>query len=147
MYVIEEFSTLIWFLTFFIFIFIEIKSKEMLFIYFSISSILAGIISIFIKSIDVEIVVFIITSLILIIFIKTIVDKIIEMEVKFKDKKHLGSNCIIMKKCKNKDFYQVLTSAGIYRAKNISKNKKIRKFNVCRIIYNDGSILIITKAP
>ena len=65
---IENFSVFIWFLIFIIFFFIESKRKDILFIYFSIASFLSGISAIFTKDVEVQMVIFIISSLIFIIF-------------------------------------------------------------------------------
>ncbi len=142
---IENFSVFIWFLIFIIFFFIESKRKDILFIYFSIASFFSGISAIFTKDIEVQIVIFIISSLIFIIFLKIIVDRIVESNFKFKHKKYIEDRfCIIVKEEDEKLFlYKVITKNGIYIAKYISKEGKPKKFKICSIIHDDGEIILI----
>lgn len=144
-YLIERFSFIIWFLVFFLCFLIETKRKDILFIYFSISSLLSGIYSLFVNNIEIQIVIFIISSLIFITFIKLTIDKAIEYNFKFKHEKYMEDRfCIIIREeNKELDLYKVITKSGIYKAKYISNMKKARKFQICNIIYDDGNVIII----
>lgn len=134
----------IWIFIFVTFLILEMKQKEILFIYFGISSILSCIASLFGKNIEIQIVIFLISSLIFVSFIKIIVDKIIEFDVKFTSKKQNNDKfCIILKEFNRElKLYKVVCKSGIYTAKFIG-DKYLRKFKVCRIIHDDGKILLI----
>ena len=67
------------------------------------------------------------------------------MEFKFKNMSCIGNKGIVIKNY-NEKFCYVLTIAGIYKGKNILKKCYLKKYTVCKIIYNDGNILIIEKA-
>ncbi len=127
------------------FLTLEIKQKEILFIYFSISSLLSCIISLFIKNIEIQIVIFIISSFIFVCFIKIVVDKIIEFNIKFTSSKKQNHDkfCIVLKEYnKELKLYKVICKSGIYTAKFIG-NKDLIKFKICKIIHDDGKILLI----
>lgn len=139
----EKFSGFMWVLISVIFFLIEIKRKDIFFIYFSLSSLLSCILSIFVRDIEIQLVVFIISSLIFIIFIKIIVDKIIETN--FKHDNYIKDKiCIILKEeNRNLFLYKVISKSGIYTAKYISKTSNPRKFKICNIIHDDGKLIII----
>lgn len=132
----------VWIVVFIFCILIERKSKDILAVYFSISAILSLITSFFTKYLDIQVIVFIISSIVFIIFFKTIIDKIIEVELKFK-KRTIGSKVIVLKQHKIDGFYYVLTKKGIYKGKVIGEKNNIAKYDICKIIYNDGNILLI----
>lgn len=139
-------SVLVWFIMFLIFFFIEVGSKEIFFIYLSISSLVSGIISMFIDDIEIQIVVFIMISLILTIFIKSIFDKMVDINFKFNhyNKYNEDKFCIVLKEdFKNFDLYKVISKSGIYTAKAINNKCVIKKFRVYSIIHDDGGIIII----
>lgn len=129
----------------FIFFLIEIKRNDICFIYLSFASFLSLIVSVFTENVEIQIVVFIISSLVLIIFLKTIVDKIIEFNVNFRRGKYIEDKiCIIIKKDNNRLFmYKVLTKSGIYTAKYILKGVCPKKFKICSIVHDDGNLILI----
>ena len=140
-----KFPVLIWFLIFLIFFFVETRRREIFFIYFSIASFLSGISSLFTNSFEIQLVVFIISSLLFIIFLKIIIDKTIELNFNFKHTKYIEDKiCIILREeDKSLFLYKVISKSGIYTAKYISKSSYPRKFKICRIIHDDGKIVII----
>lgn len=135
----------VWITIMFIFFVIEIKRNDICFIYLSFAAFLSLIVSIFTENIEIQIVVFIITSLILIIFFKTIVDKIIEFNLNFSHGKYIEDRiCIIIKEEDNKLFiYKVLTKSGIYTAKYILRGSSPKKFKICSIVHDDGNVILI----
>lgn len=142
---VEHFFALIWIFCIVIFFIVEINVKDILFIYFSFASILSFFTSIFTSDIEIQIVVFIISSLVMIIFLKTIVDKIIEKDFKFKKDKFINDRiCIVIKESNKELFlYKVLTKSGIYMAKYISKEGCLKKFEICTVVHDDGEIILI----
>lgn len=144
-HLISIISMFVWISGMFIFFLIEMKRKDIFFIYLSFASFLSLIVAIFTENIEIQIVVFIVSSLILIIFLKTIVDKIIEFNVNFRHGKYIEDRiCIIIKEEDNKVFmYKVLTKSGIYTAKYILKERAPKKFKICSIVHDDGNVILI----
>ncbi len=142
---IIDFLFIIWSLIFIVCLSLEIKQKEILFIYFSISSLLSCIISFFVKNIEIQIVIFLISSLIFVCFVKIIIDKLIEFNVKFTSNKKQNNDkfCIVLREySKELKLYKVICKSGIYTARFIG-DKNLPKFKICRIIHDDGKILLI----
>lgn len=139
-------SVIIWFIIFIIFFSIELSRKEIFFIYLAIASLISGVISIFVKDIEIQIVVFIMTSLVSTIFIKIIFDKMIDVNLKFNHYHKYNEDrfCIVLKEDdKSFDSYKVISKSGIYTAKAIRNNCIIRKFKIYSILHDDGRIIII----
>ncbi len=136
---------IIWFVIFIIFFSIDILRKDIFFIYLALASFASGVLSIFIEDIEIQIVVFIISSLVFTIFIKIIFDKMIEMNVKFTHKKYNEDKfCMILVR-DNKDIslYKVISKSGIYTAKAINRKNTVKKYRIYNILHDDGKMLII----
>ena len=69
LYVNEFLKVIMWLVISLIFFMIELNRKEIFFIYFSISSLLSSVLSLFVNDIGNQIVFFIISSIIFIIFV------------------------------------------------------------------------------
>ena len=72
LYVNEFLKVIMWLVISLIFFMIELNRKEIFFIYFSISSLLSSVLSLFVNDIGNQIVFFIISSIIFIIFVYAI---------------------------------------------------------------------------
>ena len=98
LYVNEFLKVIMWLVISLIFFMIELNRKEIFFIYFSISSLLSSVLSLFVNDIGNQIVFFIISSIIFIIFVKTILDKMIEINIRFKHSPKFNEDklCLIL---------------------------------------------------
>ena len=103
LYVNEFLKVIMWLVISLIFFMIELNRKEIFFIYFSISSLLSSVLSLFVNDIGNQIVFFIISSIIFIIFVKTILDKMIEINIRFKHSPKFNEDklCLILREEKN----------------------------------------------
>lgn len=142
---LKYFFELIWIFCVVIFFIMEINGKEIFFIYFSFASALSLITSVFTINIEIQVVVFIISSLVMVIFFKTVVDKIIEKNLKFKRYEFMDDKfCIVIKEANRELFlYKVLTKSGIYMAKYIAKEGCPQKFKICMVVHDDGGVILI----
>lgn len=146
LYVNEFLKVIMWLVISLIFFMIELNRKEIFFIYFSISSLLSSVLSLFVNDIGNQIVFFIISSIIFIIFVKTILDKMIEINIRFKHSPKFNEDklCLILREeKKDESLYKVISKSGIYTAKFINCGRNALKFKVCNIIHDDGELIII----
>lgn len=146
LYVSEFFKVIVWIVISLIFFLVELNRKEIFFVYFSISSLLSSVLALFVNDIGNQIVFFIIMSIIFIIFFKTILDKMIEINVRFKRSHEFNEDklCLILREeKKDESLYKVISKSGIYTAKFISCGRTAVKFRIYNIIHDDGELIII----
>lgn len=146
-YLRESLSIIIWFAVFLIFFFLELNRKEIFFIYLAIPSLFSGILGFFTKNIEIQIVFFIMSSLVSVIFIKVILDKMIEFNIKFNHKRKYNEDkmcMLLVEQDKKSLLYKVICKSGIYTAKFICDGKSAKKFKIYNIIHDDGKVIIIS---
>ncbi len=142
----KGFSIVVWILILIIFFILELIQKENLFIYFSFASFLSLIASFFIENAEIQIVIFLISSLIFVCFLKIVFDKMMEFNLKFTSKKYNNDKfCVILKEVDRElSLYKVICKSGIFTAKLIGNDYAL-KFKICKIIHDDGNVLLVAK--
>lgn len=142
----EGVSIIIWFVISTIFFVLELIQKENLFIYFSVASFLSLIASFLTENVEIQIVIFLMSSFIFVCFVKIIFDKMMEFNLKFTSKKYNNDKfCMILKEMnKELKLYKVICKSGIFTAKFIGDDCFL-KFKICKIIHDDGNVLLVSK--
>ena len=131
----------LWLLLFIVLIIIELLTVNLTTIWFAFGSFVAYILSFFVSDILVQTIIFLVSSIVLLIFTRPIVKKfLVKEEVKTNADMLIGKRCIVTKEITRNETGEVKVNGQYWTAK---ANKKIKAGSEAIILSIEGVKLIV----
>ena len=131
----------LWLLLFIVLIIIELLTVNLTTIWFAFGSFVAYILSFFVRDILVQTIIFLVSSIVLLIFTRPIVKKfLVNEEVKTNADMLIGKRCIVTKEITRNETGEVKVNGQYWTAK---ANKKIKAGSEAIILSIEGVKLIV----
>lgn len=131
----------LWLLLFVVLIIIELLTVNLTTIWFAFGSLVAYILSFFVSDIMIQTIIFLVSSIILLIFTRPIVKKfLLNKEVKTNADMLIGKTCVVTKEITRNETGEVKVNGQYWSAK---ANKKIKAGSEAKILSIEGVKLIV----
>ena len=131
----------LWLLLFVVLIIIELLTVNLTTIWFAFGSLVAYILSFFVSDIMIQTIIFLVSSIILLIFTRPIVKKfLLNKEVKTNADMLIGKTCVVTKEITKNETGEVKVNGQYWSAK---ANKKTKAGSEAKILSIEGVKLIV----
>lgn len=131
----------LWLLLFVVLIIIELLTVNLTTIWFAFGSLVSYILSFFVSDIMIQTIIFLVSSIILLIFTRPIVKKfLLNKEVKTNADRLIGKTCVVTKEITRNEIGEVKVAGQYWSAK---ANKKIKAGSEAKILSIEGVKLIV----
>lgn len=131
----------LWLLLFIVLIIIELLTVNLTTIWFAFGSLVAYILSFFVSDIMIQTIIFLVSSIILLIFTRPIVKKfLLNKDVKTNADMLIGKTCVVTKEITKNEVGEVKVNGQYWSAK---ANKKIKVGSEAKILSIEGVKLIV----